>query len=288
MSSGFSPLLEQLIDLALTEDLCAGDATTDTIFDGSEQGAATLVAKAPMVLAGAPVFEYVIHRVGRLPAAPSEGLSVTWHVTEGTAVEPGTLLASMRGPTVTLLRGERLALNFLQRLSGVATMVRRCQAVLGDRPTILDTRKTTPGLRELQRYAVRVGGGRNHRFNLGSGVMIKDNHIAAAGGIRAAVERVRLRAPHSLRIEVEVTTLDEVTQALDARADIIMLDNMDDDTTRAAIERIDGRALIEISGDVTPERLPTIATFDVDFVSSGALTHSVKAADISMRFAPQA
>jgi len=190
----------------------------------------------------------------------------------------------MHVPPRLLLRGERLALNLLQRLSGVATQVRRFVNVFGDRPAITDTRKTTPGMRELQRYAVRAGGGRNHRYNLSGGVMLKDNHIAAAGGIAPAVERVRALAPHTLRIEVETTTLDEVSQAIEAGADIIMLDNMDIPTMQHAISMIDKRALIEISGNVTLERAPALANLDVDFVSSGALTHSVVAADISMRF----
>lgn len=283
MTALFSPHVEQLISLALAEDLCGGDASTDALFPPEHLSDAYLIAKAPLVLAGGPIFSYVMQRVAELPGAGSPP-SITWLVDDGTRVAAGAHLATMQGPTRLLLRGERLALNLLQRLSGVATQVRHFVDIFGDRPAITGTRKTTPGMRELQRYAVRAGGGRNHRYNLSGGVMLKDNHIAAAGGIAAAVERVRAVAPHTLRIEVETTTLDEVAQALDAGADIIMLDNMDVPTMTLAIAMIDHRALTEISGNVTLERAPELAKLDVDFVSSGALTHSVTAADISMRF----
>jgi nicotinate-nucleotide pyrophosphorylase (carboxylating) len=283
----FSPTLDRLIDLALTEDLGGGDATTDALFDGTETSRALLVAREPLVLAGGVVFAHVMRRVAALPGMPAGGVEVRFDVPDGQAVNKSDRIARIIGPTVTLLRGERIALNFLQRMSGIATATRRCVDILGDRPMLTDTRKTTPGLRELERYAVRCGGGHSHRFNLSGGVMLKDNHIAAAGGIIPAVERVRANAPHTLRIEVEVSNLAQVEEALTARADIIMLDNMDGPTSAEAIQRIRTRAphaLIEISGQVTAARLPELAKMDVDIISSGALTHSVKAADISLLF----
>lgn len=278
-----SPNLIALIDLAIAEDLSGGDVTTDALFDGSERSDAELIAKESLVFAGGPVFSYVFERIGGLPGSAGPA-SVTLEVDEGEAVEKGRRLVTMEGPTATLLKAERLGLNLLQRMCGVATQTRAFAAALGDKVKITDTRKTTPGLRELERYAVRVGGGRNHRYNLGGGVLIKENHVRAAGGIEAAIKGTRRVAPHSLRIEVEVTNLDEVNQALAAGADIIMLDNMDIPTMEEAIRRIDHRAIIEVSGNVTLERLPALGKLDVDFVSSGALTHSVKASDISMLF----
>ena len=280
----FSPQLIQLIDLALTEDLAGGDATTDAIFDASSRSHAKLIAKAPLVQAGARVFEAVMMRVAALPGAPPGPTRVDFVRPEGTMHEPGALMAELEGPTTVLLRGERLALNFLQRMCGVATQARQYAEALGDGAQITDTRKTTPGLRELEKYAVAVGGGRNHRVSLAGGVLIKENHIRAAGGIAAAIERCRQRAPHTLRIEVEVSNLHEVEEALAAKAEIIMLDNMDNAQIQAAIERIAGRALVEVSGNITLERLPSLSSLGVDFISSGALSHSVKAADISLLF----
>ncbi len=283
---GFSPHVIALVDLALTEDLSGGDATTGAIFDGTERSSGKVVAKAPLVLAGGGIFSYVMERVAALPGAPRIPMSIDFEISDGVAVHPGTTLATMHGATVSLLRAERVALNLLQRMSGIATQVRAFVSALGDDTAITDTRKTTPGLRELERYAVRIGGGHNHRYNLSAGILIKENHIAAAGTLTLAVNRCRENAPHPLKIEVEVGTLEQLGEALGAGADIVMLDNMSMETMREAVGIIDGRALIEVSGNVTLDRCEALATLGVDFVSSGALTHSVKAADISMLFDP--
>lgn len=284
----FSPNVDRLIELALVEDLAGGDVTTDSLFDGSERSSGRLVAKSELVLAGQALFARVFEKTAQLCGAPSQPTTVEFLVRDGELVQQGTTLARFEGPTVTLLRAERLGLNLLQRLSGIASTTRRFQQALGERVRITDTRKTQPGMRELERYAVAVGGGLNHRFNLGSGVLLKENHVRAAGGIAPAIERARRNAPHVLRIEVEVTSLDELQQALEARADIVMLDNMDSDTMRRAVElnqqHPNGPALLEASGNVTLERLPELAVLGIDLVSSGALTHSVIAADISMLF----
>ncbi|MDX9723193.1 MAG: carboxylating nicotinate-nucleotide diphosphorylase [Myxococcota bacterium] len=280
----FSPHVESLISLALAEDLCGGDQSTELIFNGDELGSARLMAKADLVMAGGPIFAYVLDRVARLPSTRPAAAEVQFHVAEGELVTAGQRLASLQGHVAVILQAERLALNLLQHLSGVATATRRFVEILGERISISDTRKTMPGMRELERYAVRVAGGRNHRFNLGSGIMIKDNHIAAAGGIAEAVRRVRARAPFALRIEVEVSSLEELQQALDAKADIIMLDNMSTELMKQAVDLTAKRALLEVSGNVTLERAPELASLGVDFVSCGALTHSVHAADISLRF----
>lgn len=292
MHHGFSPHVERLVDLALEEDLTGGDVTTAALFDGSERSRGRLVAKAPLVLAGADVFAYVLDRVASLPGAPPGASGISFDVADGSAVEAGTNLAAFEGPTVTLLRAERLGLNLLQRMCGIATKARAFQQALGDAVRITDTRKTTPGMRELERHAVRVGGGANHRYNLAGGVLIKENHIRAAGGIAVAIDRARRCAPHSLRIEIEVTNLDEMRNALAAGADIIMLDNMPADEMREAVainaehaDETGRRAVLEASGNVTLERLPELGSIaGLDFVSSGALTHSAPAADISMLF----
>ncbi len=281
---GYSPHVITLVDLALTEDLSGGDATTGAIFDGTEISSGRLVAKAPMVLAGGDIFTYVMERVAAMPGAPKVPTEVHFEIPDGASVYAGTKLATMSGATVSLLRAERVALNLLQRLSGIATQVRAFVEALGPQTSITDTRKTTPGLRELERHAVRIGGGRNHRYNLSAGILIKENHIAAAGAVSLAVSRCRHNAPHPLKVEVEVGTLEQLREALYAGADIVMLDNMSMETMREAMGIVDGRALVEVSGNVTLDRCEELATLGVDYVSSGALTHSVKAADISMLF----
>lgn len=280
-----SPITEQLIDLTLTEDLCAGDFTTDAIFSDQDNASGYLIAKSDLVLCGQHIFEYIVEKVESRALGVFQPVTVTFFFKDGDFVEKGKKIAEFSGSTQILLKAERTALNFLQHLSGVATQTRRLAELLPE-VRIVNTRKTLPGMRELQHYAVNCGSGRSHRFNLGGGVMIKDNHIAAAGSIMKAVQKVRDFAPHTLKIEVEVTNLDEVRQALEAGADIIMLDNMDPETMRKACELIENRALVEISGNVTADRAEQIRGIPVYCVSCGALTHSVHAADISMRMNP--
>jgi nicotinate-nucleotide pyrophosphorylase (carboxylating) len=272
----FSDASRELVRLALYEDLALGDVTTDPIFGDADRATAELLAKQPLVLAGAPVVDEVFRQVD--PEA-----RIDWAVRDGESAAPGTL-AVVSGRTRSLLRAERVALNFLRHLSGVATITRQYVDALGEGgPALVDTRKTTPGFRELEKYAVRQGGGRNHRYNLGAGAMIKDNHIAAAGSIGAAVEKVRAHAPFLLRIEVEVSTLEELEQALEAGADAVLLDNMDTDTMREAARRARGRAIVEASGNVTLARLPELRDIGLDVVSTGAITHSAPNVDISMK-----
>lgn len=272
----FSPLVRELIRLALTEDLVGGDVTTDAIFGPDDRIRATLVAKEALVVAGAPLAHAVFHEVD-----PS--VEVHFDVPDGTSVAPGPF-GSIQGRTLSVLRGERVVLNFLRHLSGVATLTHRCVAELeGSRTQLVDTRKTTPGFRELEKYAVRMGGGANHRFNLAGGAMIKDNHIAAAGSIAEAVRRVRAHAPFLVRVEVEVTSFDELDQALDAGADVVMLDNMGTEEMRRAVARVDRRAIVEASGNITLARLAELRDVGLDVISSGALTHSAPNADISLR-----
>jgi len=274
--------VDALIDLALAEDLdTAGDVTTLSVVPEAAQCRAILLCKEPdMALCGLPVAERVFHRV-------EPALKFSCRKREGEICQRGDVLAEISGPARGVLTAERTALNFIQRLSGVATAARRAaDAVAGSRTTVLDTRKTTPGFRNLEKYAVAVGGAENHRIGLYDRVMIKDNHREMAamegdGAIPRAVERAR-RAYPQLEIEVEADTLDEVRAALAAGAEHIMLDNMDDATMREAVGIVAGRAKLEASGGITLERLRRIADIGVDFVSIGALTHSVKSADISL------
>jgi nicotinate-nucleotide pyrophosphorylase (carboxylating) len=226
---------------------------------------------------GGPVFMRVFERV-------EARVSVEQKIAEGSRAHPGDVLFSVEGEATALLGGERTALNFAQRLSGIATLARRFVDAVpeGSKAAIADTRKTTPGLRALERYAVRTGGARNHRNDLGSAVLIKDNHIAAAGGIERAMARARARAPHTSRIEIEVQSLDELDAALRAGADVILLDNFDIDALEIAVGLVRGRALLEASGGVTLETVAEIAATGVDVISVGALTHSAKAADIGL------
>lgn len=279
-----SPITEQLIDLALSEDLACGDFTTDAVFGASHVSKGYLIAKADLVVCGTDVFEFVIRKIESRTLGTFQPVTITFLVEDGQKVAKGTRLAEFSGSTPVLLKAERTALNLLQHLSGVATQTRAIVDILGPDIRLTNTRKNLPGLRELDHYAVRCGGGHSHRFNLGSGVMLKDNHIAAAGSIAKAVKKCRDFAPHTLRIEVEVTNMDEVRQAVDAGADIIMLDNMDHDAMVEACRFIGDKALVEISGNVTLEKAEHIKDIPVYCVSCGALTHSVHAADISMRF----
>ncbi len=271
--------IDRVVDLALEEDLAAGDLTTEACVDPEARAVAHAVARQELVVCGGPVFARVFERLD--PAARVETVAE-----EGAKVARGAKLWTARGPARAILMGERVALNLAQRMSGVATLTRAFVEALpkGSAARIADTRKTTPGLRALERYAVRVGGGRNHRDNLGSAVLIKDNHIIACGGVRQAIERARAFAPHTSRIECEVETLDQLDEALAAKADVVLLDNMDAPTVAEAVLRARGRALTEASGGVTLARVPDLARAGVDVLSAGALTHSAPAADIGLDF----
>ncbi len=270
--------LDELLRRALNEDLGAGDLAGDAIFTEADTASGYLLAKEELVLAGAAVF-------ARVFALLDERVKVTFDCDDGERVPAGRRFARLAGPTRALLAGERVALNFLQHLSGIATTTSRyAAACAGHRAVIVDTRKTLPGLRMLQKYAVTVGGGKNHRLGLDSLAMIKDNHIQAAGGIQPAVARLRTRLSPFVKIEVETEDLEQVEAALAAGVDVIMLDNMTLPMIEAAVQLIGRRALVEVSGNVTLERVAALAASGVDVISSGALTHSVKAADISLRF----
>ncbi|HSC87776.1 MAG TPA: carboxylating nicotinate-nucleotide diphosphorylase [Polyangiaceae bacterium] len=264
---------------ALLEDFGSGDVTSDALIPADAWACAEAVAKSPLVVSGVSVFSRVFHLVN--PAARVEAL-----VHDGDQVEPGAVLLRVEGPTRDLLGGEHTALNFLQQLSGVATLTRRYVERLQGPTRIADTRKTVPGLRLMQRAAVRHGGGHNHRDCLGSAVLIKDNHIAAAGSVTLALERARAHAPHTSRLEIEVADTAQLDEALAAGADIVMLDNFTDEQLPAAVERARGRALVEVSGGITLERIPFLSSLGVDVISVGALTHSPPAADISLRLWP--
>ncbi len=266
---------ERLVDLALEEDLLLGDATSEATIDAGAQGEGRFLAKEDLVLAGAAVAATVFERLGA---------ECRFEVDDGTAVARGRTFGTAAGPVRALLAAERASLNFLQRLSGVATTTRRCVDALaagGGRTRLLDTRKTTPGWRMLEKAAVRAGGGRNHRFSLGDGILIKDNHVAACGGVAEAVRRARARAGALLKIEVEVVDLAGLDAAISSGAEIVLLDNMDDAALAGAVQRAAGRVLLEASGNMSLERLPRVAATGVDFVSMGAITHSARAVDIS-------
>jgi nicotinate-nucleotide pyrophosphorylase (carboxylating) len=273
----FTAAVDRLIDLALEEDIGSGDITTAHLVDTDTPGRATIVAKEELVIAGLAMARRVLERL-------DAGIDFQAHFSDGDVVPKLSIVADLQGRLAALLTAERTALNFLQRLSGVATHVRAYVHRMGHTQVrLVDTRKTTPGWRVLEKYAVRVGGAANHRMGLYDGVLIKDNHIAACGGIKPAVERIRSRISHLTKIEVETATLDEVNEALAAGADIIMLDNMDLPAIRRAVALIDGRALVEVSGGVTDKDLKDLAAAGVDLISSGALTHSARAVDISMK-----
>ena len=271
-------LVDDIILRALKEDMPMGDITTDSIIDPDAVCSARLIAKESGVLAGLKVFE----RVFRLL---DPRIYIETYCNDGDRVENGTLIMHLSGNARAMLKAERTALNLLQRMSGIATETRRfVDALKGYSSKIVDTRKTVPGLRYLDKYAVRAGGGTNHRFCLSDGILIKDNHIKAAGSIKEAVRRARAAVPHTIKIEIETETMEQVKEALEAGADIIMLDNMSTDDMKKAVDYIAGRALTEASGNVTVERVVDIAKTGVDLISSGSLTHSVKAMDISLRF----
>src|SRR6056297_158281 len=270
--------IERVVRTALQEDIGLGDVNSMAVVARDARAQAELVAKEDFVIAGLDVAAAVFHHLD--PDLSFEKIFV-----DGQKVRRGEVLAWLKGSALMLLQGERVALNLLQRMSGIATLTAHFVAVVeGTGAAIVDTRNTAPGLRALDKYAVRVGGGRNHRIGLFDGVLIKENHIAAAGGIAAAIAAIRVNVPHTLKIEVETRNLDEVQQALDAGADIIMLDNMTNADMVAAVALIDNRALTEASGGVNLERVHEIGATGVNIISVGTLTHSVVAADISMLF----
>jgi nicotinate-nucleotide pyrophosphorylase (carboxylating) len=270
-------LLDRIVDNALSEDLEGGDLTTEATIEPDARAIARAVARSELCVAGGDVFARVFYRV-------DGGLRVERLLADGTDAKKDDVLWIVEGSARSILMAERTALNFAQRMSGIATTARRYVRALppGSKTRIADTRKTTPGLRALERWAVRVGGAHNHRDTLGSAVLIKDNHIQAAGGIAIAIERARDRAPHTSKIECEVASLDELDQALAAGADIVLIDNFAPSDVPIAVARAKGRALVEVSGGITLERIGELARAGVDIISSGALTHSAPAADIAL------
>lgn len=268
--------LPRIIGQALQEDIHTGDITTKAVVSESRQISGRLIAKEPLVVAGLFVAEQVFKTL-------DSKIHFVFCAAEGDKAEKGAILATMHGDAAHLLMAERVALNLLQRMCGIATLTSSyVAAVAGTKARIVDTRKTTPGLRELEKYAVRVGGGINHRTGLYDGVLIKENHIAAAGGITEAIARARAYIPHTLKIEIETETPEQVDEALASGAEIIMLDNMDCNVMRECVNKIAGRAMVEASGGVNLETVRSIAETGVDIISIGALTHSPRAMDISM------
>jgi nicotinate-nucleotide pyrophosphorylase (carboxylating) len=272
--------IEEIIDRALAEDLGKGDVTTDALIPSGQQGTGFIVAKKEGTLAGTGAAKQVFHRVD-----PELKLEIL--LEDGARVKPGSKVAKVSGSIASILKAERVALNFLQRLSGIASETNRYVAAVRGLPVrIMDTRKTTPGLRSLEKYAVKVGGGENHRMNLSGGILIKDNHLAALRSqglnIKEIIAKARQNAPQRLPVEVEVGTVSEALEAVEAGADIVMLDNMNLEDMRKAVKSIHGRALIEASGGITLDNVRAVAETGVDFISVGALTHSTRALDISL------
>lgn len=270
--------VDNIIKTALLEDINYLDTTTDYLIDEDQENTARFLAKADGVLCGIDVALRVF------TILQEQGFEAKVYKHDGDVLEKGDIIAEIRGKTRTLLKGERTALNLLQHMSGVATATGQAvKAIEGTNASIADTRKTLPGLRPLQKYAVTVGGGKNHRYNLSDAAMLKDNHVDAGGGIASAVAKLKKKLGHMTKIELEVRNLDELGQALEAGVDVIMLDNMSCEEMREAVEITNGRALLEASGGITAETLRAIAETGVDIISMGALTHSVTAFDISLK-----
>ena len=268
---------DQLIRMALQEDITSEDVSTNAVMRSAVRGTVDLIAKEDGIIAGLDVYARVFQIL-------DEKTEVHFNFKDGDAVKKGDLLATVNGDIRVLLSGERVALNYLQRMSGIATYTSQVAKLLeGSKVTLLDTRKTTPNCRVFEKYAVRVGGGCNHRYNLSDGVLLKDNHIGAAGSVTKAVAMAKEYAPFVRKIEIEVETMDQVKEAVEAGADIIMLDNMTPEMMKEAVNFIDGRAQTECSGNITKENIQKILETGVDFVSSGALTHSAPILDISMK-----
>ena len=268
---------DQLIRMALQEDITSEDVSTNAVMPTEVKGTVDLIAKEDGIIAGLDVYARVFQML-------DEKTEIDFKCKDGDEVKKGELMATLTGDIRVLLSGERVALNYLQRMSGIATYTRQVAKLLeGSKVTLLDTRKTTPNCRVFEKYAVRVGGGCNHRYNLSDGVLLKDNHIGAAGSITKAITMAKEYAPFVRKIEIEVETLEQVKEAVEAGADIIMLENMTPEVMKQAVELIDGRAQTECSGNITKENIARIREIGVDFVSSGALTHSAPILDISMK-----
>lgn len=268
---------DHLIRMALQEDITSEDVSTNAVMPTEVKGTVDLIAKEDGIIAGLDVYARVFQML-------DEKTEIDFKCKDGDEVKKGELMATLTGDIRVLLSGERVALNYLQRMSGIATYTRQVAKLLeGSKVTLLDTRKTTPNCRVFEKYAVRVGGGCNHRYNLSDGVLLKDNHIGAAGSITKAITMAKEYAPFVRKIEIEVETLEQVKEAVEAGADIIMLDNMTPEVMKQAVELIDGRAQTECSGNITKENIARIREIGVDFVSSGALTHSAPILDISMK-----
>ncbi len=268
---------DELILMALKEDISSEDVSTNSVMPESKPGEVDLICKQDGIICGMDVYERVFKLL-------DENTVVEKYVKDGEAVKRGQLMAKVKGDIRVLLSGERVALNYLQRMSGIATYTNQVASLLaGSKTVLLDTRKTTPNMRIFEKYAVKCGGGQNHRYNLSDGVLLKDNHIGAAGSITKAIEMAKAYAPFVRKIEIETETLEQVKEAVEAGADIIMLDNMDVATMKEAVKIINGRAKTECSGNVTKENISNIIDSGVDYVSSGALTHSAPILDISMK-----
>ena len=268
---------DKLIRMALQEDITSEDVSTNAVMRSAVKGTVDLIAKEDGIIAGLDVYARVFQIL-------DEKTEISFNFKDGDAVKKGDLLGTVTGDIRVLLSGERVALNYLQRMSGIATYTKQVSKLLeGSKVTLLDTRKTTPNMRIFEKYAVRIGGGCNHRYNLSDGVLLKDNHIGAAGSVAKAVAMAKEYAPFVRKIEIEVETMEQVKEAVEAGADIIMLDNMTPEMMKEAVELIAGRAQTECSGNITKENIAKILETGVDFVSSGALTHSAPILDISMK-----
>ncbi len=271
-----SPWLREIVEFALKEDIGMGDITSESVISPNEEGTAEIIVREEGVIAGLEIAKEAFKVV-------DDKLEYKPKINDGERVKKGDVIVKISGNMSAIMLGERTALNFLQHLSGIATLTSQWVSLIKEYPAqLVDTRKTTPGLRQLEKYAVVAGGGRNHRLGLHGGVLIKENHIKVVGGIKEAVLKVKKDAPITLRIEVEVTTLEELEEALEAGADLVMLDNMDEHLMKKAVEFNRGRAYLEASGNITQGRLQAVAATGVDYISSGALTHSSTSLDLSM------
>lgn len=269
-------IVDEIINKALIEDVPYGDITTSSIISNNSSATAKLICKEDGIICGLPIFNRVFELLGEV-----EFISL---VEEGEAVTKGMILGTLKGSILKILSGERVALNLLQRLSGIATTTRSyVKAVEGLNTKVLDTRKTTPGLRYVEKYAVKIGGGENHRFSLSDGILLKDNHVAYAGGVKEAITAARNSVSFVRKVEVEVESRDQVIEAIEAKADIIMLDNMAPEMVKEMVQLINGQAIVECSGNITLDTIRAYAEAGAEYISSGALTHSVKALDISLK-----